>query len=220
MSKEPIQKILKKIILLELVVAIFPIMYLVFIWVTGVRDPILGDMIWITIVTSLILMGGAVIVFSIGRGLLKKFYDRAVWFLYFDYDKNIKNKSDRIWFIRYIIFSGLYFFIFSVYFYFAGFKRIEHVIFLSWFGLIFIRSLHYIPQSVNRCREIGKILISTFIPFGILLEIGLIYFKDVKIIWAEMNVYIFFSISFLVATLVAEILISIVMENIKKSQKE
>ncbi len=207
-------KILKKILLLEAMLLIFPIMYLLFVLITGVGHPDLSNMMIMTIFIPLILMGLAGLFLYVWKEPLKKFISVAVRFLCFNYDKDVKNRPNKIWYISYFVFSGLYYFIFAIYFYFAGFKDFGQLIFLSWFGLMFIRLLHYLFEY-SLCKKVGELLFSTFVPFGILLEIGLIFFKDVTIIWGEFGTYAFFSCSFLLATLVTEIFIGIVIDSAK-----
>jgi hypothetical protein len=81
-----------------------------------------------------------------------------------------------------------------------------------------IRLLHFIPGSYNTCKLLGEILFSTFIPFGILLEIGLLFFKKYSVVWEEMTIYIVFSIMFLLSVLLTEILLVIFTEYYKKKK--
>jgi hypothetical protein len=210
-----ISKILKKILLVEMILFLFPIMYIIFIIIFGGGYPDLSYMMFLTIVIPMVLMAPIGLSLFLWKGVLKKFYIRATNFLCFDFDRINMNEQDNRWPILYFIFSGLYFFIFSIYFYFAGFKNIGQLILLSWFGLMFLRLLHFIFTPTT-CLKIGRLLFSTFIPFGILLEIGLIFIKHVKILWIEFSIYAFFSISFLISVLATEILIGIVRDIIKK----
>ena len=212
------KKIYRDIILLEIILFTFPLLFLLFIIVTGVGHPDLFNMMIQTIFTPLILMGLLGLCLFVWRDYLEKVYRRAIHFLCFDYDKNPKNQRDWKWPINYMLFSSLYFFIFGVYFYFAGFKDIGQVIFLCWFGLMFLRLLHFIFRF-ETCKTYGKLLFSTFIPFGFLLEIGLIFFKDIKIMWVEFGIYAFFSFMFIVSTLLTEVLLVLVKDKIKDGLK-
>jgi hypothetical protein len=80
---------------------------------------------------------------------------------------------------------------------------------------MFIRLLHFVVEF-KISKQLGELLFSTFIPFGILLEIGLLMFKQYQIIWGEMIVYIFFSMMFLLSTLLTEVLLMTFIEYFKK----
>jgi len=206
-TRDTIMLFIKRIIIIEIILIAFPVLFYLFTRMIGAGHPDLFFMMQVTIITPFILMilGGWTLL--VWKEPSEDFYKFAIGFLCFDFDKNHKNEYNKYWVFSYFIFSGLYFFIFSVFFYFAGFKDIGTVIFLSWLGVIFLRLLHFYPGSYNTCRQFGKLLFTTFIPFGVLLEVGLIFFNHVKIIWAEMNVYIFFCLMMLLSTLAAEVLI-------------
>ena len=172
--------------------------------------------------TPWILMGAGLLVLVIWFDRFNSFIKHAILFLCFDYNKNSANQYDKYWPIKYFFVSALYFFIFAVYFFSSGFEDISHVIFLSWFGVMFIRLLHFIRGSYNTCKLLGGLLFTTFIPFGILLEIGLLAFKNYVIVWGGMIVYIVFSIMFILSILFTEILLVFFIEYFKgeKNMKE
>jgi hypothetical protein len=151
---------------------------------------------------------------------LSYFIKHSIWFLCFNYNKNSKNQYDKYWPIKYFSISALYFFIFAVFFFFSGFEDISQVIFLSWFGVMAIRLLHFVPGSYNTCKLLGELLFTTFIPFGILLEIGLLFFKKYVIVWEGMIVYIVFSIMFILSILFTEILLAFFIEYFKKRKMQ
>ena len=172
-----------------------------------------------TMATPWILMGFGLFVLALWYDKLSYFIKHAIWFLCFNYNKNSNNQYDKYWPIKYFFISALYFFIFAIFFFFSGFEDISHVIFLSWFGVMAIRLLHFVPGSYNTCKLLGEILFSTLIPFGILLEIGLLMFKKYVIVWEGMIVYIIFSIMFILSVLLTEILLVFFIKYSKKNEK-
>jgi hypothetical protein len=219
-NQEKIMLFLKRIIIIEIILIAFPFFFFLFSTIIGINLPDLFFIMQVTISTPFVLMILGGLMLFVWSGPSEEFYKYAIGFLCFDFNKKRDNTYNKYWILSYFIFCGLYFLIFSIFFYFAGFKNIGTVIFLSWFGVIFLRLLHFHPRSYNTCRQFGKLLFTTFIPFGVLLEIGLIFFKDITILWGEMIVYIFFSIMMLLSTLAAEILMVAFKELVKGIRKK
>lgn len=99
------KKLLKKIIIVETILLFFPLMYLAFVFITGVTHPELFNMMIFTIITPLMLMIPISVSLYLWKGILVKIYSRAINFICFDYNKKSIDKIDKIWFVNYFIFS-------------------------------------------------------------------------------------------------------------------
>ena len=173
-------------------------------------------LIFVTIITPFVFLFCGWIYFKFYGEFFKKAFNFTRSFIAFDYNKNRANEKYKFWFIGYLFGSGLYFLIFATYFYFAGFKDISLVIFLAWFGLIFVRLLHFYGTLYSFCLTIGNVILFAFIPFGVLLLIGYYGFTRPKILWIEMAIYIFYSFLFILSTLLTEIFVGMVKKRFKK----
>jgi len=211
-----LQKRVKTIIFLLSILLLLIIMSILLYLFSGGNYNELLILTIFTMATPWILMGLGLFILALCYDKLSYFIKQAILFLCFNYNKNSANQNDKYWFIRYFIVSALYFFIFAIYFFFSGFEDISHIIFLSWFGVMAIRLLHFIPGAEHVCKLLGELLFTTFIPFGILLEIGLLMLKNYVIVWGGMIVYIIFSIMFILSILFTEILLVFFIEYFKK----
>lgn len=201
------KKIWEDVILFaSVLILVFYLLGILFI-VTGVLLQGYLISIFVIIVTPFVFLFCSWIYFKFYGGFLKKVFNFIRSFIAFDYNKNRANQKYKFWFIGYIFGSGLYFLIFATYFYFAAFKDVPQVIFLAWFGLIFVRLLHIYGTLHSFCLRIGDVIIFAFIPFGILLLIGYYGFVRPRILWTEMAIYIFFSFLFILSTLLTEVFV-------------
>jgi len=219
-TREQIKLLLKRILIIEIILLIFPFIFTTFSITTGLFSPDLLFVMYMILLTPFILMISGVVFMFFYKSPSEKLYRIALGWLCFDFDKKRDNTPNKYWIPAYFVISGLYFFIFGVFFYFAGFTEIGMLIFLCWFGLMFLRLIHFLPGSYNICRSFGKLLFTTLMPFGILLEIGLIYFKKVTILWDQMAVFIFISLMMILSTLASEILIVGIRDIIKAIRKK
>jgi hypothetical protein len=90
---------------------------------------------------------------------------------------------------------------------FSGLYNEGPLIFLPWFGLMFLRVLHYFNRYMG--KEMGKFVIYLFLPLGTLEIIGHVIFLNEKIIFAKWPVFFGFGISFILATLFVESILKI-----------
>jgi len=141
---------------------------------------------------------------------LYKFLLDAIKFLSLDYDvdRTEFNYNYGRWYVRYLIFSSLYFFILMVQFNFLGYENEGILMFLPWFGLMFLRVLHHFNGNVG--KEMGKFVIYLLIPLGILEIIGHVIFLQEKIIFEKWPVFICVGLAFIFAILSVESIIKLV----------
>lgn len=209
------KKIWEDVILFASVLILIFYLFGILIIVTGYLPQDYWKIIFVTIITPFVFLFCSWTYFKFYGGIFKKIFNFTKSFVAFDYNKNRANQKYKFWFIGYLFGSGLYFLIFATYFYFADFKDVSQVIFLAWFGLIFVRLLHFYGTLYSFCLIIGNVILFAFIPFGILLLVGYYGFVRPRILWIEMSIYIFYSFLFILSTLLTEIFVGMAKKRVK-----